>query len=42
VRLTKYHSDEVDREYSIYVEKRNAYMVLVRKLEGKRTFRRPG
>jgi hypothetical protein len=42
VLLTKCYSDEMDMEYSIYGEKRNAYTVLVRKLEGKRTLRRPG
>jgi hypothetical protein len=34
--------DGLDRECSIYVEKRNAYTDLVGKHEGKRTLRRPG
>jgi len=42
VLLTKCYSDETERECSIYGEKRNAYMVLVGNLEGKRTMRRPG
>jgi len=42
VLLTKCYLDEMDRECSIYGEKRNTYTVLMGKLEGKRTLRRPG
>jgi len=41
VLFTKCYSDKTDRDCSIYGEKRNAFTVLVGKLEGKRTLRRP-
>jgi hypothetical protein len=42
VLLTKCYLDEMDRECSTYGEKRYTYTVLMGKLEGKRTLRRPG
>jgi hypothetical protein len=42
VSLTKCYLDEMDVECSIYAWKRNAYTVLMGKLEEKRTLRRPG
>jgi hypothetical protein len=42
VLFIKCYLDEMDRECSIYGEKINAHIILMGKLEGKRTLRRPG
>jgi hypothetical protein len=39
--ITKYYLDEFVKECGIYGKRRNVYIDLVGKFEGKRTFRRP-